>query len=186
MPWPNFNVLASNIKTFVDYGSSFVFELGSYQTPGGEFDALKLYTISKLLWNPNQDVYSIAKEFIDAYYGKAAKYIYKYFILCQELITPDTHLFVNTHPNDVLYTESFIDESINLLEKASRKAENDIIRRRVNLAYLQPLYLQINRNLRTAYRNGNFEKAMGIIRREKMNINEGTTAEKYLRSMNFQ
>ena len=186
MPWPNFNVLAPNIKTFIEHGSSVVFELGSYQTPGGEFDALKLYTISKLLWNPNQEVDSIAKEFIDVYYGKAAKYVYKYFALCQKLITPNIHLFINTHPNDILYSESFINESLNLLEKARKKAENEEIRRRVNLVYLQPLYLQLNRNLETAYRNGNFEKAMTIIQREKMNISEGTTAEQYLENMNFQ
>ena len=186
MPWPNFNVLAPNIKTFVDNGSSVVFELGSYQTPGGEFDVLKLYTISRLLWNPNQDVNNIVKEFIDAYYGKAAKYIYQYYVLCQRLITPNNHLFINSHPNDEFYSESFINEAIKILEKASRKAENETIRKRVNLVYLQPLYLQINRHLETAYDNGNFEKAMTIIREEKMNINEGTTAEKYLRDMNFQ
>ena len=55
MPYPNFNVLQSNIKTLRDNKAIGIMEQAAYQSRGGEFAELRAYLLSKLLWNPECD-----------------------------------------------------------------------------------------------------------------------------------
>ncbi|MBO5885808.1 MAG: DUF4838 domain-containing protein, partial [Bacteroidaceae bacterium] len=54
-PFPNFNVLAENIKTFQKLNVIGIRQQANYQSIGGEFSDLKAWVLSKLLWNPYQD-----------------------------------------------------------------------------------------------------------------------------------
>ncbi len=73
-PFPNFNALDKDIKSFADLGFvKGVFLQGSYETYGGDMAALRVWVFSKLLWNPRLDVDSLTKEFCRYYYGDAWK-----------------------------------------------------------------------------------------------------------------
>ena len=80
-PFPNFNVLAENIKTFQKYNVIGIRQQANYQSIGGEFSDLKAWVLSKLLWNPYQDTRELVSQFINDYYGEAAPYIQRYFDL---------------------------------------------------------------------------------------------------------
>ncbi|MBR5877374.1 MAG: DUF4838 domain-containing protein, partial [Alistipes sp.] len=89
-PFPNFNVLAENIKLFIQHNAIGVREQANYQSNGGEFSDMKAWVLSKLLWNPYQDTQKLVSEFINDFYGQAAPYIQRYFDLCHSLIKDDT------------------------------------------------------------------------------------------------
>ena len=48
-----------------------MFEQGNREV-GGEFAELRTYLISKLLWNPYDNVDTLMNDFLNGYYGAAA------------------------------------------------------------------------------------------------------------------
>lgn len=92
-PHPNFNVLAPNIRFFLDHKVEGVFEQGNNHTNGGEFLELRSYLTAKVLWNPDIDTDQVIDEFLKAYYGSAAPFIRKYIDHSHELVSdPSFHL----------------------------------------------------------------------------------------------
>ena len=76
-PFPNLQVLQPNIQFFVKNGVSAMFEQGNREV-GGEFAELRAYLISKLLWNPYENVDTLMNDFLRGYYGAAAGAMRKY------------------------------------------------------------------------------------------------------------
>ncbi len=76
-PFPNLKVLQPNIQLFVKNGITSVFEQG-LPVMYGEFAELRIYLISKLLWNPDINVDSVMNDFLQGFYGKAAPFVRQY------------------------------------------------------------------------------------------------------------
>jgi len=76
-PFPNLHVLQPNIQFFAQHNVNAMFEQGNREV-GGEFAALRGYLISKLLWNPNENVDTLMNDFLRGFYGAAAKPIRQY------------------------------------------------------------------------------------------------------------
>ncbi|MBR9998415.1 MAG: DUF4838 domain-containing protein [Cyclobacteriaceae bacterium] len=76
-PFPNLHVLQPNIQFFVKNGVTSMFEQGNREV-GGEFAELRAYLISKLLWNPGEDVEVLMNDFLNGYYGAAGPSIRRY------------------------------------------------------------------------------------------------------------
>jgi hypothetical protein len=76
-PFPNLHVLQPNIQFFAQHNVNAMFEQGNREV-GGEFAALRGYLISKLLWNPNENVDTLMNDFLGGFYGAAAKPIRQY------------------------------------------------------------------------------------------------------------
>jgi hypothetical protein len=76
-PFPNLQVLQPNIQFFAKSGISSVFEQG-LPDMHGEFAELRMYLISKLLWNPSINVDSVMSDFLQGFYGKAAPFVREY------------------------------------------------------------------------------------------------------------
>ena len=70
-PFPNLRVLQPNIRYFAKNGMTRIFEQGSGKSLS-EFKELRTYLISKLLWNPNENVDSLIDDFLSGYYGDRA------------------------------------------------------------------------------------------------------------------
>lgn len=77
LPFPNWQVLQQNIQLFHRYGVRMIFEQG-YSRVSGEMQPLRTWLISKWLWNPMYDADSLTSQFLNAYYGKAAPYVFNY------------------------------------------------------------------------------------------------------------
>lgn len=76
-PFPNLHVLQPNLQFFAENGVSAMFEQGNREV-GGEFAELRAYLISKLLWNPYENVDNLIADFLHGYYGAAALPIKRY------------------------------------------------------------------------------------------------------------
>ena len=181
-PFPNFGVLAENIKTFGKYNAIGVMEQAQYQSLGGEFAEMKSWVLSKLLWNPNLDTQKLVEEFISDYYGEAAPYIQQYFNLCHSQIKEETVMGIYIDDNNPLYTNEFIAEGRNLLDQAKQAVaeSDDEVRHRVDLVALQMDYMHLMRNPLEARENGTYDRFCDFIREHNIKVNEFTTNEEFI------
>lgn len=179
-PWPNFQVLAPNIRTFRDYNAIGVYEESDYQAQGGEFEEMKSWVVNKLLWNPNQDTDSLVNIFIKGYYGKSAPKVKSYYRLCKSLVKSETHFGIFISEDDKLYTNKFVDKSLALLKDALDKAENEAVRERVEKVYMQPLYLYCMRNILKSHEDGSWDELESLMRKFNVRPNEGQNLEHFL------
>ena len=99
-PFPNLHILQPNLQFFAAHGVNAMFEQGNREV-GGEFAELRAYLISKLLWNPNENVDTLMNDFLRGYYGAAAKPIRQYINEMREaLLKSDQPLRIFGSPNE--------------------------------------------------------------------------------------
>ena len=97
-PFPNLHVLQPNIQFFNKNNVRAHFQQSNIST-GQEFSELKLYLISRLLWNPDANADEITNEFLQGYYGKAKKWIKKYIEqLHEQAVKSNDGLDIYEHP----------------------------------------------------------------------------------------
>ena len=76
-PFPNFHIIQKNIQLFHQHHATMHFsQIGGVR--GGDFMEMRAYLVSKLMWNPYQDMDSLMNHFLDGYYGAAAPYMRQY------------------------------------------------------------------------------------------------------------
>ena len=86
-PIANFGSLQPNLQFFRDHGVKGVFEQGMYQEgESGEFGDLRAYVLARLMWNPDENLESLVKGFLDAFYGNAAVYVGEFLDLLHKRI----------------------------------------------------------------------------------------------------
>ena len=169
MPYPNFKVLQPNIQTLRENNAIGIMEQAAYQSRGGEFSELKAYLISRLLWNPDCDADKVITDFMYCYYGRAGKFVKQYFDLAQNLITPQSHIHFGLTPEDPIFSETFVNDASPVFEEALKVADNDEIYGRVEMAYLQVLYLKCKRTPVLAKYDGSYSRFCKIVKREAVN-----------------
>ena len=84
LPFPNQRSLAPNIRFFAKHNVKGIFEEDNADSPEGEFASLNGYVMAKLLWNPSYDPNRATDEFLDGFYGAAAKSIRAYIDLLHD------------------------------------------------------------------------------------------------------
>ncbi len=76
LPFGNFGAIQRNLQIFAENNVIGVFEEGvSGTSADGEFAALRCYMLSRLMWDPYQDVDKLMYEFCEAYYGAGYQHI---------------------------------------------------------------------------------------------------------------
>ena len=185
-PFPNFNVLAPNIKTFIDHNVIGIYEEGQYQSTGGSFADLRAWVLNKLLWNPEQDTMALVDDFIGGYYGAAAPYVMKYFNLCHKQLKDDTVLDIYYVENHPIFSEEFLKRANELVDKACQAVENesDELKYRVDLVRLQIKYLHLVREPHEALEDGTYDYFVDFIRRHKIRVLEWEDVEGWIRWYN--
>jgi hypothetical protein len=86
LPFPNQRVRAPNVQYYVAHHVTGIFEQDNSQSKDSELAALGGYLTAKCLWNPNYDMNLAMNEFLEAYYGKAAKPIREYIDLIHDYV----------------------------------------------------------------------------------------------------
>ena len=185
-PFPNFRALSPNIKTFIDNNVIGIFEEGQYQSTGGSFADLRAWVLNKLLWNPDQDVDVLVKEFISDYYGPAAPYVQEFYDLCHAQLKSDTVLniyYVETHP---IFSKEFLARATEIVDKAREAVENesDEIKYRVDLVRLQMQYMHLVRHPEQAVNDGTYDYFLEFIRRHRIRVLEWEDVEGWIRWYN--
>jgi hypothetical protein len=144
-PFPNFDALQQNVQFFVRHGVAGLFEQGNYSGGGhGEMEPLRAYLLAKLLWNPNTDVQKHQREFLAAYYGKAARQLTAYLELLESQVRDGkTHAHIFDSSKRPYLNAEFLEAADRLLARAEETAENDAVRSRVQIARLPIWYVQL-------------------------------------------
>ncbi len=89
IPHPNYQVLAKNIRLFEKNHVIGLFEQGDGYNPDATFAGLKVYVLSKLMWNPKLNQDKLTSEFLRGYYGEAGPYLDKYLKVVSDAIIKD-------------------------------------------------------------------------------------------------
>jgi len=182
-PFPNFNVLAPNIRTLRDNHAIGIFDEAQYQSNGADFQDLRLWVSARLLWNPDQEVEPLVKDFIDGYYGECAGEIWKYYQMCQALVTPDRHFGIYIDEFNPTFPDSFLEEGMQVLNNARQMAKSDEMRDRVDQVRLQILYLKSARHGEESKADGTTEELITLARKYNAMMREGEPLEKGIQRM---
>jgi hypothetical protein len=120
LPYPNQPVFGPNARFFAAHNVKGVFAEGADNTPNSDFAALNGYLIAKLLWNPDYDADKAIREFLEAFYGKAAEPIRRYMDLLHERVERE-----NIHVIDVTVCDSphLADDLLMKADKLWQQAE---------------------------------------------------------------
>jgi hypothetical protein len=129
-PFPNWQVLGANLSLFKKYGVKMIFEQG-YNKPSGEFEPLRAYALSKLVWNPNLNTDSIYKFFIEHYYGDASEEVYALLKLQTEALN-QSGMSLTLYEPPATFLNSFLSaaylqEYTRLLDQALQKTSGEPI-----------------------------------------------------------
>lgn len=177
-PWPNFQVLAPNIRAFCENNAVGVFEEAENRARGGEFEEMKSWTVNQLLWNPYQDTDSLVNIFIKGFYGKAAPQILDYYRLCQSLVRPEYHFSIfMREEEDVYNNDEFLHKAFTILDKAREMAESEVESERVERVRMQPLYLYCMRHKEQSKQDGKFKELISLMKKYKARQYGTITAE---------
>jgi hypothetical protein len=120
---------------------------------GNEFAELKLYLISRLLWNPAINTAAVMDEFMNGYYGKAAPWIKKYIDQLQnELIKSGDGLDIYGHPvshQNTFLSAANINDYNNYFDQAAAAVMNDsalLMHVKISRLPLQYAIMEIGKN----------------------------------------
>ena len=180
-PWPNFQVLGPNIEAFRKNKAIGIYEEAQYQSNGAEFEEMKAWVTTKLLWNPLLNTDSLVKVFIDGYYGKAAPMVMDYYRLCQSLVKPDLHFGIYIRENHPIYSDEFVEKAFALLDNALQTAEDEETKNRVERVRMQPLYLYCKRNREKCKQDGNWEELVRLMRKYNARPEETLPLEDFIK-----
>lgn len=123
---PNLHVLKPNMQLFARNKVQGVFPQGNGQSASGEMAELRAYLLAKLLWNPDFDVETGTKEFLEAWFGPAAPFIAEYLDLTREaLISSGYHLSLYDSPKAAFITKELLDKCDELFDRAEKAVAHD-------------------------------------------------------------
>jgi hypothetical protein len=146
-PHPNFGCLQGNAQFFRDNHVVGLFEQGAYQAPHAEFAELRAWILAKLLWNPDQDVEPLYRDFFEGHYGPAAKPIRQYFDELQALVKPDENVLqIWNPPTSPYYTDAFFDRAARLWAEAEALVKDaPALSYNVRMSALPVIYARLQR-----------------------------------------
>ena len=180
-PWPNFQVLGPNIEAFRKNKAIGIYEEAQYQSNGAEFEEMKAWVTTKLLWNPLLDTDSLVQVFIDGYYGKAAPMVMDYYRLCQSLVKPDLHFGIYIRESHPIYSDEFVEKAFALLDNALQTAEDEETKNRVERVRMQPLYLYCKRNREKCKQDGTWDELVRLMRKYNARPEETLPLEDFIK-----
>ena len=80
IPYPNIYLIGGDIRFFVKNGAIGLFQQGNSFCNVGDFNAMRLWVMSKLMWNPQLDDKKLIDEFLNGYYSPEIAEIYKKYL----------------------------------------------------------------------------------------------------------
>ena len=150
LPFPDFDELAADIPMYRRYGVVGLFLEGAYPPGGGAENAeLRSYVMARLLWDTNANVDQAIEEFMEGYYGRAAKKMRAYFDLLHRQVRfkPNGlghHLWIYQQPGAPYLDRDFLRKARGLVGEAIRIAGDDATRQHVRKAELSLEYVELS------------------------------------------
>jgi len=125
LPHPNYYVLEPNINFFVDHHAIGLFEQGDTFTEAGDFVPLRVWVISRLLWDPSQNFDALKDEFVAGYYAPELVPIFdEYFKLMRsEVENAGIYLGIYRHTTNDWLSFPGLTRATRLIKEARKIAE---------------------------------------------------------------
>lgn len=123
-PHPNWFVLGPNVRFFHKHGVKGLFEQGAYQSHGAEMAEMRAWVLAQLLWNPYQDDRKLISEFLNGYYGKAARPIREYMTRMSRA-AKDYYLGIGSPPSAPFLRFVTLSQAERLWQQAAEAVKND-------------------------------------------------------------
>ncbi len=147
--YPTMQNWVENFDTYKDLGVDLVMMQSSHNTSGIVDSYLDAYVASKLLWNFKADnatamnalVESAKAEFIEYFYGSAAKAYVETYYDNFDAVYEDKFASGGYTDGDWSFTESELNELLDLLEQAISATENETYVNHLNMLTLTPRYM---------------------------------------------
>lgn len=147
-PHPNWRTLQPNMQAMVKNNVRGIFEQANGAARGGvDFNELRLYLISKLLWNPWCDIERHKREFMEYFYGDAAPALMEYLdLVCDTAEKENIHVGFNDSPVHGFLREELLDQYDKLFDRAAEAVKGDPLRLwRVEKNRLSIRYVRLKR-----------------------------------------
>ena len=145
LPFPNLNALQGNLRLFKRFGVKGVFEQGNFSHGrASALGPLKIYLLSKLLWNPEADTEALIREFANGYYGPAEAPMRRYIALWQNACTEE-HAGIYDAPYAPYLTDVILEKASLLLWEAQSLATETPYREHVEREALSVRYAVLTR-----------------------------------------
>lgn len=80
-PFDCFGSYAENYRDYVEIGVKYVFDEGFHTGYAHNFQQLREYLCSKLMWDTSLDTETLVRDFMKHYYGEGWEYIYEFYTL---------------------------------------------------------------------------------------------------------
>ncbi|MEA2736673.1 MAG: hypothetical protein QOE14_3124, partial [Humisphaera sp.] len=170
-PMPNMDVIADNIRFWVDNKAVGVMTQGGYQSTS-ERDEMRSWVIAKLMWDPSRDLNALVTDFNNGHYAAAAPMLNEYEALLAS--SRKEHEPVAQHPPggirypmDIAFlSKDFLQKSTGIFQRAEKAAGKDTkLLHRVERAELPILYVKLAQGPVTRDLLDRFEQ---LARREKV------------------
>jgi hypothetical protein len=143
-PFPNLSALRGNLRFYQASGVSGVFLQGNY-SPGrtSAFAEMKIYLMSRLMWDPMADMDALTARFAAGYYGQAAAPFVLEYVALSEQAARGSHMSL-FDPADADYLSwDLIEKGLALLEAALAATKDPVYRERLEREALSPRYVSL-------------------------------------------
>jgi hypothetical protein len=147
-PMPNLNVMAADVRFWIQNKAFGVMLQGGYQGPA-ERDELKSWVTAKLMWDPRLNEHDLVEDFIVGHYGPAAPAILEYERLLADTATKHATDLASPpagirYPMDAPFlSKDFLDRATQIFVAAEQAAGADVATlRKVERAELPILYVK--------------------------------------------
>lgn len=129
-PLPDWRILQANLQTLAKYKVKGVFEMSNGTAlGGGEFNDLRTYLLSKLLWNPDCDIEKHKEEFMEYYYGDAAPHLKQYMDMqCDYVERHNYHYYIQDIKRSAFTSDWWLKRYNKLFDKAEQAVAGDGMR----------------------------------------------------------
>jgi hypothetical protein len=126
-PFPNFGAMSADLRFYHQIGVEGLFLQGmGHEGGGGEFSLLRPWYAMKLAWDPDQDADKLIGDFLEGYYGPAAKPIREYIAMLQDKVDKDNiHMHLYTNPGQGYLPDEILDRAEKLFDKARAAVGED-------------------------------------------------------------
>ncbi|NQY92296.1 MAG: DUF4838 domain-containing protein [Deltaproteobacteria bacterium] len=136
LPLPNLQWIERDVRTWAGLGVQGVFAQAFSSSHGNEFEELRNYILSRMMWDPSQDAQQLMDEWLGLYYGRAAPPIRRWLRRLHDRVLASGR---HRHCLGGRYDEYGLDESdvrfgLDTVEEAMRLADSNETRTRVERA----------------------------------------------------
>ena len=144
--FPNYSILYDHITYYAAHNVVSVFNEGNFNSFCGQFEELRSYICSELMWNPhmNREAYTaMIDEFCRCFYGDGWAYIRTFMEQTESIAKGDgkRHFSLYASPDSILpYDAEQCDDLLALFEKALAAAQTPAQKKHVRKASIQALY----------------------------------------------